>query len=205
VQERPQEYHTDDEGNLQAAQERLEERRAQQGIGAVVPLRNRAVGAPGEPQTPEQANVAQEAEDEANWPFVPPGEYSVAFVSETRFFHPVWKRVVWNISMKIIDEGEHFGTVVPYYLNAIPKGGRPRSGRYITSAFLVATEIRPPKDFWRRRPSSFMEGCVFRARVRTSKKDSHGVELPEAGHKSKVECLLKRIAGTPPCLRADKP
>ena len=152
---------------------------------------------------PSCARTGSEGED--SWPLVPPGEYTLAFAGETRFFHPIWKRTVWHISMKIMDEGEHFGKIIPYYLNAIPKGKRPTSGWYITSAFLIATETRPPKDLWRRHPQSFMEGCAFLARVKTAKRDSHGVELPEAGHKSKVECLVKRVAGIPPCLGGKKP
>ena len=131
---------------------------------------------------------------------VPPGEYELAFVSDEKFYNPIWRRWIWNISMKIMDAGEHFGKVIPFYLDAIPMGKRPTSGWYISSAFLIATERRPPKDLCRRRPRSFMDGCVFRAQVKTSMRDSHGVKLPEAGHKSKVTCLVERIAGTPPCL-----
>jgi hypothetical protein len=139
--------------------------------------------------------------DADDWPvLVPPGEYDLAFVSEEKFYNPLWRRWVYCILMKIMDTGEHFGKIIPFYLNAIPKDKRPTTGRYIYSAYLVSTERRPPKDLWRRRPSSFMDGCVFRAKVRTSMTDSHGVKLPEAGHKSKVKCLVERIAGTPPCL-----
>ena len=139
--------------------------------------------------------------DGDDWPvLVPPGEYELAFVSDEKFYNPIFGRWIWNISMKIMDAGEHCGKIIPFYLDAIPMGKRPTSGWYISSAFLIATERRPPKDLCRRRPRSFMDGCVFRAQVKTSMRDSHGVKLPEAGHKSKVKCLVERIAGTPPCL-----
>lgn len=198
-----QEYAIRDSDVLQAAQKRLLEKRKRESIGSIVPLPERHAEA--ERDVPEVAPCSSASEDDSPWTLLPPGEYTLAFLDETKFFHPIWKRVVWNISMKIMDEGAHFGKLIPYYLNAIPKKERPKPGRYITSAFLIAAEMRPPKDLWRRRPSWFMGGCAFRARVRTSKRDSHGVELPEAGHKSKVECLLERVAGTPPCLRGGKP
>ncbi len=143
-----------------------------------------------------------EAEHDENWPFVPPGEYTVAFVKDEKI--SIWKRSVWVVSMQIIDLGVHIGIVLPYYLNALPKGKRPTPGWYISSAFDKGTGRKPPKDLWRRRPRSFLADCIFRARVRSIKKDSLGVERSEGAYTSRVECLLERITGTPPCLGGEK-
>jgi hypothetical protein len=195
-----EEYQTSDENVLQAAQKRLEQRRAQRGEGSVVPLPKRAVGSHGD--APSQALPATDADDDSHWPFVPPGEYQLAFVSERKV--PMWGRPVWFVQMRIIDGGAHFGTTLPWPLNAIPEGKRPTPGWDISSAFAVATNRRPPKDLCRRRPKSFLGGCVFRARIRTIKKNSRGVELPPGAHHSRVDCLIERISGTPPYLRGGK-
>jgi hypothetical protein len=143
-----------------------------------------------------------QAEHEENWPFVPPGEYTVAFLKDEKI--TIWKRSVWVVSMQIMDEGEHYEKIIPYYLNALPKEKRPTPGWYISSAFDKGTGRKPPKDLWRRRPRSFLADCIFRARVRSIKKDSLGVERSEGAYTSRVQCLLERIAGTPPCLRGEK-
>ena len=43
----------------------------------------------------------------------------------TCFSHPIWKRKVWKISMMIMADGDYTGAIIPFYLNAIPKGKRP--------------------------------------------------------------------------------
>lgn len=193
-----QDYHDSKENVLRRGEAGLPE--------AVVPLAHRRRRSEAASAKILKIPRAKPESDTEDWPvLVPPGEYNLAYVSDKSFTHPVWKRKVWNISMKIIDPGEHFGKVISYYLNSIPNDQRPTPGWHITSAFIIATSRKPPKDLSRRRPRSFMECCVFRARVKTSKKDSHGVELPEVGHKSKVECLIERISGSPPYLGGAKP
>ena len=160
------------------------------------------------PRSPSTLRLAteprstEEPENDASWTFVPPGEYEVAFVSEERA--RVWNRQVWFVKMRIVTLGEHLGSLLLYPLNALPKGKRPTTGHYICSAFLIATERRPPKNLWRLRPSSFLSECVFSARIRTIEKDSKGVVLPPAGHHSRVDCLLKRLSGLPPHLRKER-
>lgn len=145
-----------------------------------------------------EVRISEEAADsartDADWPHVPPGDYEVSFVGE--FKARLFGRDVWVVRMRVT-AGEHAGVTLPWYLNAIPKGKRPTSGFNLCSAFLIATERRPPLDLWRRRPSSFLKDCAFIARVRTKTRDRHHVELPEAGHSSKIECLVKCTAGHP--------
>ena len=43
----------------------------------------------------------------------------------TCFSHLIWKRKVWKISMMIMADGDYTGAIIPFYLNAIPKGKRP--------------------------------------------------------------------------------
>ena len=133
-----------------------------------------------------------------SWTLVPPGEYTVGFLAEEKF--SFFSRLCWVVTMQIVDSGEFAEVRLPFYLNAIPKGKSPTPGWSVCSAFLVATERRPPKDLWRLRPRTYLADCLFRARVRTIKRDSKHVELPEAGHHSRIDCLLQRIEGCPPYL-----
>jgi hypothetical protein len=115
----------------------------------------------------------------------------------------MWGRAVWFVQMQIVEPGEHFGIAIPWPLNAISKGKRPTPGMDLANAFDVGTGRKPPKDLWRRRPSSFLRGCVFRGRVRSITKTSRGVERSSASHYSRVECLIERISGPPPYLRGE--
>lgn len=192
-----QDYHTSNESVLQGTQKQFYERRAQQGGGSIVPLPNsteeRHRDAPG------SALPTTETEDDGHWPLIPPGEYHLAFVSNRKV--RMWGRLVWFVRMQVVESDEYSGIVLPWPLNAIPDGKRPTPGWDIANAFAVATDRKPPKDLWRRRPRSFLDGCVFLARVCTITRTSRRVELPPAAHKSRVECLIKRIAGSPPYLR----
>ena len=152
--------------------------------------------------TEAHMNEAIEVENfDTHWPFVPPGDYEVAFESETK--RRLYGRDLWVVQMKII-EGDYAGVVLPWYLNAIPKGKRPTPAFYLCSAFAIATDRRPPKDLWRRRPSCFLKGCSFLARVRSITRDSKHVERPAAAHTSRVDCLLERTAGSSEYLLAGK-
>ena len=195
-----EEYQSSDANALHAPQKPPEGQRVQRGEGSVVPLPKRAVES--HSVAPSEALPTSEAEDDSHWPLVPPGEYQLAFVSERKV--PMWGRPVWFVRMKIVDPGEHFGIVLPWPLNAIPEGKRPTPGMDFTNAFNAATERKPPKDLWRRRPRSFLDGCVFRTRVRSITRTFRGVERPPAGHYSRVECLIERISGTPPYLGGGK-
>jgi hypothetical protein len=149
-------------------------------------------------------NPADEVEmksDDDYWPFIPPAEYQMVYAREDK--QKMFGRTVWIVQMRVI-EGEHTGVALPWYLNAIPKGKRPTPGFHLCSAFAIATERRPPKDLWRRRPSSFLKGCAFLARVRSITRDSHHVERPAAAHVSRVDCLLERTVGCSEYLLAGK-
>ena len=191
-------YQNGDESVLETAQELLQQRQAHK----VVPLSNKAAEAPVGPQAAGRRHSDEGCEDDAHWPFVPPGEYIMVFVREKRLkWH--WGRSVWVVWMRIT-VGEHIGTLIPLWINALPDRKRPTRGWKISSVFAVATDRKPPKDLWRRRPGSFLRDCVFRGKVRTVKKDQFGVELPDGAHTSVVHCLIERLAGTPPYLRGGK-
>ena len=189
--------HAGEENVFQAAQKRLEQRRTQPGKGSVVPLTMRPVES--HEDSPIEAFPTTEAEDDLARPLVPPGEYQIAFVSESKA--KMWGRSVWYVRMRIVDPGEYFGIVLLWPLNAIPEGKRPTPGTDFADAFDKATECRLPKDLWRRRPRSFLSGCVFQARVRSITRTFRGVERSQAGHYSRVECLIERISGEPPYVR----
>jgi hypothetical protein len=86
-------------------------------------------------------------------------------------------------------------------LAPVPPGIQPRRSFAIVKAYAVVTGRKPPKDFHRRRPSSFLADCIVSARTRTITKDSNGVELAAPLHYSRVAYLLGVVAGTPRCLR----
>ncbi len=130
---------------------------------------------------------------------VPEGEYTVALVSEDRcvlFGRPTWE-TVWVI----LDEGLHHQKLLYCWWRIPKKDERIRPSLALAEAYAIATERRPPRDLARRKPSSFLSDSQFAARVRPVTKNRHGVERPAAANYSRVACLVKRVAGTPPCLQ----
>ena len=69
-----------------------------------------------------------------------------------------------------------------------------------TTVDSYATGLMPPKHLGRIHPKEFLDGCRFIAKVVVCSKDSDGCETPEAARYSKVKCLKRRVAGTPPRL-----
>ena len=131
---------------------------------------------------------------------IPDGEYEVAFRKAEKFRF-LGRRWVWAIHMTVMSEGEHFGKPILFFLSALPKGKRPTPGWRIASAYEKATRLRPPKHLARYKPDDFMEGCTFLACVFQGTKDSDGVERPDGARYSKVKFLIRRLSGTPPCIR----
>jgi hypothetical protein len=128
---------------------------------------------------------------------LPEGEYEVMLVSEERIFF--FNRRLWRCLWRVV-EGDHAGAESTMWLNIPGKSDSVRRGHAVAQAYVVATGRRPPRDLNRRRPSSYLGGCVFRARVRTVRRDMHGIKWPEKASYSKVNHLIETTAGTPPCL-----
>ena len=137
--------------------------------------------------------------DDWNDTLVEDGEYDVAFVAEKRVkMRGKW---CWLVAMRVVNHGVHDGKLLLFPISALPPDTYPRRSYDIVKAYAVVTGRKPPKDFHRRKPSSFLADCIVSARTRTITKDSNGVERAEALYYSRVDYLLGRIAGTPRCLR----
>jgi hypothetical protein len=228
---------------LQLAQERLNARRAANGInsrpiahlgGEETPQRE-SEAKPGQKERPGdvllrevERDVAQRAESKAPSivrpveiaaptaeqddndsfdPRVPPGLYDARFRDDKRV--QLFGRDVWVIRWRLTSELESApseaaiatnGITLRMFLTALGKNVKPRSGHAITCAYCIATGLRPQSDLWRRRPSWFLKDCVFRVRVRDIQKDQFSVTRPEGARYSRVQALVQRVAGCPPCL-----
>lgn len=124
---------------------------------------------------------------------VEPGYYDVAYESH-ELRRGVFGRDVLYIRMRIVQEGEHFGKPIWFFLTVSEKGKpRGRSSR-VAATYAIATGLRPPKNFWKMNPADYLSGCVFRGKVKTSTKTSDGVEVPALAY-SKIVFLVERIAG----------
>jgi hypothetical protein len=124
-------------------------------------------------------------------------EYTVAFVSDQR--KDDYGNEKYNILMEIA-EGPERGRRIHLFTPPIPKKKSPRPNFKYCAIWVACTERRPPKDLWKRRPRNFMKDCLFRVSVTTVKKNSKGFDQPTQLHYSKVDRILERVAGTPPCL-----
>ncbi len=137
--------------------------------------------------------------DEWNDTRIPDGEYDLAFVAEKK--SKPFGRWSWFVVMAVVNHDEHEGKLLLFPLSPVPAGTYPRRSFGIVKAYAVVTGRKPPKDFHRRKPSSFLADCIVSARTRTITKDSNGVERGEALHYSRVAYLKSLVAGTPRCLR----
>lgn len=186
--------------DLDAAQQRLESRQRDQGIGGNVIH-------PAEFDSARRDHHDEDDGAEVGDPrnprdtLVDPGTYRVAFVRERR--REMFGRVNWHLDFEILDAGEHTHKRVLFPLRAVPKGAAPTPGYDLVKAFAVATGRKPPADLWRWRPRRFLSECVFDAQIRTIERDSKGHPVHPVLRYSRIERLIERIAGTPPCLRVD--
>ena len=131
---------------------------------------------------------------------VPPGEYTVGFLRIEEKF-PYYGRMCWRCRWQILDEGPYSGRILFSWFN-LPEPGAPlRPSHRIWQTYVVATSLRPPKDLAEHRPSWFLSDCLFRAKVRTVDKDPNGVKRPDTANYSRVDYLIERIEGCPPCLQ----
>ncbi len=129
---------------------------------------------------------------------VPAGEYIVGAVAsrKVRWFG----RSVWWVRFRITDVGEHHGRELFAYWNVIPRGSRVSRSYEIAKAYVIATALKPPKHLAQLSPMEFLGGCLFRAKVDYVRRDTSGVERPIEASYSKVDFLIERVAGNPPCL-----
>lgn len=132
---------------------------------------------------------------------VPQGEYEVIFAGEKKISW--FKRQLW-LCVFGLTEDEYSGVALPMWLNIPAKGQPIRRSHAMAQAYVVSTGGRPPSNLGRRRPSWYLGDCAFRAYVRTVKRDMNVVERPEEASYSRVNHLIKRTAGTPPCLLSGK-
>jgi hypothetical protein len=153
------------------------------------------------------APTAEQDDNDAFDPRVPPGLYDARFRDDKRV--ALFGRDVWVIRWRLTSELESApsevaiatnGITLRMFLTALGKNVKPRSGHAIACAYCIATGLRPQSDFWRRRPSWFLKDCVFRVRVRDIQKDQFSVTRPEGARYSRVQALVERVAGCPPCL-----
>jgi len=133
---------------------------------------------------------------------IPPGEYEVSLVSEKKILW--YGRWEWLCKFRVVD-GPHSGAELPIWFNIPPRGDTIRRSHNLAKAYVIATGLRPPKHLHRRRPSWFLEGCSFRAKVRTVRRDTNRVERPEETSYSRVDYLIQRVSGCPKCRYLNSP
>lgn len=124
---------------------------------------------------------------------VPPGHYDVGYVSH-ELRRGLFGRDVFAIKMRIIQTGEHFEKPIWFFLTVAERGKpRGRSSR-VASTYALATGHLPPKNLSKMSPADYLSGCHFRAKVKTSTKNSDGVEVRALAY-SKIVFLTETIAG----------
>ncbi len=148
-------------------------------------------GATGQPQE----GLAIEAQEI----HVPSGRYLAAYLGATKFNFKGTDR--WAVTFSIVQPGDHFGVLLNLYLYYPRSGRRSTKGSQWRMAYETATERKAPRDLVRHSPEWFLSGCEFEVRVIDVKTNSHGVVRPKHLVSSKIEAILRRTAGTPPCLR----
>lgn len=128
---------------------------------------------------------------------LPEGEYIVGFISDQR--QPNFGKDSYIIIMEIA-EGAESGRRILFPVPCIPNKKRPRPNFKYCATWVACTGRRLPQNLWLRRPGNFMKDCLFRVCVTTVKKNSKGNDRPTQLYYSKIDRILERVAGTPPCL-----
>ncbi len=132
---------------------------------------------------------------------VPPGEYLVGFLRDEDKYR-YYGRWCWRCSWQILDEGPSTDLVVYGWFNIPPSDAPITRSHALWQAYVVATRgLTPPKDLAEHRPRWFLGDCQFRAKVRTVDKDSNRVKRPYEASYSRVDFLIERVEGLPPCLQ----
>ena len=109
-----------------------------------------------------------------------------------------WMKLVGSTSGGFM-EGVAWILSIFFFLNVRGKNS-PRSS--MVAAYAAATGRRPPKDLSRRRPSSYLGNCVLEVETVTVVTDEKGQLRSEVLHYSRVKRVVRRTAGTPPCLES---
>jgi hypothetical protein len=178
-------------------------REVERGVARRAASRARGIVRPVEIAAP----TVEQDDSDAFDPRVPPGLYDAGFRDDKRV--KLHGREVWVVRWRLTCEFESHpseaaiatnGITLRMFLTALGEGVKPRSGHAITCAYCISTGLRPPSDLGRHRPSWFLKDCVFRVRVRDITKDQFGVTRPEGARTSRVQALMQRVAGCPPCL-----
>ena len=139
---------------------------------------------------------SQSIDDEA---LVPDGEYEVAFLREKKYraYGGKW---LWLVEFQIAN-GPFLGSKLPIWFRLPVDGDQMRRAHAMSQAWVNATGLPPPRNLGRFRPSRFLSDCILLARVRAVVRDSHGVKRPREASYSRIDHLISREAGIPPCLR----
>lgn len=135
---------------------------------------------------------------------VPDGIYQVAFVRERRSRR--FKRITWDCTFTIVDEGEHHGLPLYFPLDVRSEGRVLSPLCAFVEAYLVGSgggRRRLPANLWQWRPSRFLKSCLFLAQLRKVTRSPRGHDRPEGQHYSRIARLVERFAGTPPCMRSE--
>lgn len=149
---------------------------------------------------PRCSSPAEDAGDDALSTLLPAGaEVVVGFVDESRRI--MFRRDTWIVRFRIV-EGDASGRLIAWWLRVLDKRRRqvPR-GAAMTTSFVAATGLRPPRDLARRRPSWWLADTQYRVRTRRVLSDVHGVERSADASYSVIEAILARVQGSPPALR----
>jgi hypothetical protein len=145
--------------------------------------------------------INQEPRAKAAHPYetiVPEGKYEVAFIRCEE--GTAYREKRWFGHFEIVDLGnQHHGKPVLRFWN-IPKGRVARTSNLFRD-YVAVTNRRPPMQGIK--PDKFLKGCIVEVEVVTVEHRNEGrqrIKFPESCHYSKINRILRRTAGTPPCL-----
>jgi hypothetical protein len=129
---------------------------------------------------------------------VPEGDnYVVGLVRAERYLW--YKRKTLRLTFQIVSPQEHMGEPLYCWVNVPEKQATPAHA--LSRLYVAATGRKSPRNLGRLDPRSYLADSYFQARVRTVRRDMDHVERPPEASYSRVDRLLKRVEGTPPCLR----
>ena len=131
---------------------------------------------------------------------VPDGQYRVAFDKFEKGCAFGSKR--WFGHFRITEEGEYFELPLLRFWNEPSGAFLPRSHN-LALDFMAVVRTRPPSRGLK--PSDFLKGCEVLAEVTTVRHQSQGrnrIETPEACRYSKIDHLIRILAGSPPYMRS---
>ena len=152
---------------------------------------------PGEARRATRGTMADGSNDALETLLDDGAEIVVGFYDEER--RDMFRRSMWIVRFRI-EEGEHVGRLISWWLRALDPQRRVARGSAIATSYVAATGLRPPRDLARRRPSHWLSGAQYLVRTRVVGRDVHGIARPPEASYSVVSAILKRVAGIPPAL-----